>query len=137
VCCTERCEQGAAQPAGAKLSTPTLNHVSITTADVARSKVFHSRLTGLPVQTEAPGLSCEFRLENGFQGLYSQKIEAAQQYGLNHVCRGVDGYDPQALLADLKQASPEAKPAVEFGNQLYLFYLYDPDGEQVQFADVR
>ena len=40
----------------------TLNHVTITTADVARSKAFYQRLAGLPIQDEGKDF-CELRLE--------------------------------------------------------------------------
>src|SRR6185503_14948846 len=63
----------SAQPSSAPLvKARTFNHVSLMTKDLARSKAFYSRLTGLPVRSEAPGNFCEFRLENGFLGLYSQ-----------------------------------------------------------------
>jgi catechol 2,3-dioxygenase-like lactoylglutathione lyase family enzyme len=108
----------------------TLNHVSIYSTDLARSKAFYSRLTGLPVMGEGPGF-CEFRLENGFLGLYRE--EPGQALGINHLCLGMDGYEPKSLLAKLQATMPEAKASVEYGNQLY---VRDPDGAKVQFADV-
>lgn len=107
----------------------TLNHVSIFTDDLARSKTFYSRLTGLPVRGEGADY-CEFQLENGFLGLYR---EPGQAPGINHLCLGMDGYDPNALLATIQAAMPEARPAIEYGDQ---FYVRDPDGARVQFADV-
>ena len=111
--------------------TRTLNHVTLYASSVARSKAFHQRVTGLPIQAEDKD-SCEFRLEGGFLGVYA--AEAGQQPGFNHLCFGIDGYEPQAALGALKAAVPEAKPTLENENQVY---VRDPDGVRVQFADVR
>ena len=133
----------SAQPSSAPLvKARTFNHVSLMTKDLARSKAFYSRLTGLPVRSEAPGNFCEFRLENGFLGLYSQtfmdsiapKGDPAERPGFNHVCFGVESYDMRRLEGELKLAIPEAKPAVKYGSELY---AYDPDGVKLQFADVN
>ena len=100
-------------------------------SNVARSKAFYQRLTGLPIQAEDKDF-CEFRLEGGFLGIYAP--DAGQQPGFNHFCFGVDAYNPQAALTALNVAAPEAKPALENQDQVY---VQDPDGVRVQFADVR
>ena len=111
--------------------TRTLNHVTLYSTNVARSKAFYQRLTGLPIQAEDKDF-CEFRLEGGFLGIYAP--DAGQQPGFNHFCFGIDAYNPQATIAALKTAMPEAKPVLENGDQVY---VQDPDGVRVQFADVR
>jgi len=111
--------------------TRTLNHVTLYASSVARSKAFYQRLTGLPIQAEDKDF-CEFRLEGGFLGIYAP--DAGQQPGFNHFCFGIDAYNPQAALTALKTAMPEAKPALENQDQVY---VQDPDGVRVQFADVR
>lgn len=108
----------------------TLNHISIYTADVARSKAFYERLAGLKVRDEGPDY-CEFRLENGFLGLYSG--QAGQPLGINHLCLGVSGYDAQALVGRIERTMPHAKPVIENSDQVY---VHDPDGAKIQFADV-
>jgi catechol 2,3-dioxygenase-like lactoylglutathione lyase family enzyme len=108
----------------------TLNHVTLYASSVARSKAFYQRLTGLPIQAEDKD-SCEFRLEGGFLGIYAP--DKGQQPGFNHFCFGIDAYEPQATLTVLKASVPEAKPTLEYGNQVY---VQDPDGVRVQFADV-
>ena len=95
--------------------TRTLNHVTLYASSVARSKAFYQRLTGLPVQAEDKDF-CEFRLEGV------------------HLCFGIDAYNPQAALTALNAAVPEAKPALENQDQVF---VQDPDGVRVQFADVR
>jgi catechol 2,3-dioxygenase-like lactoylglutathione lyase family enzyme len=121
---------GAGQ-ASALLHARTLNHVTLYASSVARSKAFYQRLTGLPIQAEDKD-SCEFRLESGFLGIYA--LDAGQQPGFNHLCFGIDAYEPQATLTALKAAMPGAKPTLENENQVY---VQDPDGVRVQFADVR
>ena len=111
--------------------TRTLNHVTLYSSNVARSKAFYQRLTGLPIRAEDKDF-CEFRLEGGFLGLYAP--EAGDQPGFNHFCFGIDAYDPQVALSALKAAVPEAKPTLEAPDQVY---VQDPDGVRVQFADVR
>ena len=111
--------------------TRTLNHVTLYASSVARSKSFYQRVTGLPIQAEDKDF-CEFRLEGGFLGICAP--DAGQQPGFNHMCFGIDAYEPGAALTALKAAVPEAKPTLENENQVY---VQDPDGVRVQFADVR
>jgi catechol 2,3-dioxygenase-like lactoylglutathione lyase family enzyme len=111
--------------------TRSINHVTLYVSDVARSKEFYQSVTGLPVRAE-DATFCELRLENSFLGLYS--IEAGQHPGFDHFCFGIEQYDPQAALATLKAAVPNAQPTLEDGNQVY---IRDPDGVRVQFADVK
>ena len=110
--------------------TRTINHVTIYASDVARSKAFYQRLTGLPIQTEDKE-SCEFRLEHGFLGLYAP--DRGQRFGFNHLCFGIENYDPQTAFDTIKRAIPEAQPTLEYQDQVY---VQDPDGVRVQFADV-
>lgn len=116
---------------GPLFRTRTLNHVTLYASSVARSKAFYQRLTGLPIQAEDNDF-CEFRLEGGFLGIYAP--DAGQQPGFNHFCFGIDAYDPQATFTALKTGMPEAKPALENQDQVY---VQDPDGVRVQLADER
>src|SRR5512143_1836315 len=109
----------------------TLNHVTLYTYNVARSKAFYQRLTGLPIQAEDKDF-CEFRLESGFLGIYEP--DPGQQPGFNHFCFGIEKYDPQTTLNALKEAMPEANATLENKDQVY---VQDPDGVRVQLADVR
>ena len=110
--------------------TRTLNHVTLFASDVARSKAFYQRLTGLPIRAEDKE-SCEFRLENGFLGIY--KPDEGGRPGFNHFCFGIEKYEPQAAVAAIKRAMPEAQPTLEEEGQVY---VRDPDGVRIQFADV-
>jgi catechol 2,3-dioxygenase-like lactoylglutathione lyase family enzyme len=122
---------GEPRQTGPRFHTRTLNHVTLYASSVARSKTFYQRLTGLPIQAEDKD-SCEFRLEGGFLGIYAP--DPGQQPGFNHLCFGIDGYDPLAAFTALKTAMPEANPALENQDQVY---VQDPDGVRVQLADVR
>ena len=121
---------GKPGPTGPLFNTRTLNHVTLYASSVARSKAFYQRLTGLPIQAEDRDF-CEFRLENGFLGIYA--TDAGQRPGFNHFCFGIDGYDPQAASTALKAAMPEAKPVLDQDQ----VYLQDPDSVRVQLADLR
>ena len=109
----------------------TINHVTIRTADVPRSKAFYQSLTGLAVRAEDKD-SCEFRLEHGFLGLYA--LEAGRRAGYNHFCFGVDAFDAPRALAALESAMPASQPSLEPGDQVF---LRDPDGARVQLADMK
>ena len=109
--------------------TRTINHVTLYSADVPRSKAFYQALTGLPVRDEGKDFF-ELRLEGSFLGVYA--AETGTRRGIDHFCFGVDQYEPSAALAALKSAAPSGQPTLENENQVY---VRDPDGVRVQFAD--
>jgi len=110
--------------------TRTINHVTLYSADVSRSKTFYKSLTGLEVRDEGKDF-CEFRLDGGFLGIYA--AESGTPPGFNHFCFGVEHYEANRALSLLKAAVPDARPILEYGDQVY---VHDPDGVRVQFADV-
>jgi catechol 2,3-dioxygenase-like lactoylglutathione lyase family enzyme len=110
--------------------TRTINHVTLYSADVARSKAFYQTLTGLPIRAEDKDF-CEFRLDGGFLGIYA--TEPGHPAGFDHFCFGIEQYDPKTALAALEASVPGGKPTLEPGDQVY---VNDPDGVRVQFADV-
>lgn len=75
------CEMLAASAPEPLFKTRTINHVTIYVSDVARSKAFYQRVTGLPIRDEAKDF-CELRLDAGFLGLYAPK--AAGPRGFDH-----------------------------------------------------
>lgn len=118
-------------PSAPILHARTLNHLSIYTPDVPRSKAFYQRLTGLPVRDEGADF-CELRLEGTFLGIYAP--DARQRAGIDHFCMGIDGYHAERVFDKLKHFIPEAHPTLEYGDQVY---VRDPDGVRVQFADSK
>lgn len=111
--------------------TRTINHVTLYSADVPRSKAFYQALTGLPVRDEGKDFF-ELRLEGSFLGVYS--ADQGLRSGIDHFCFGVEHYEPDAALAAIKSAVPDAQPTLEAGHQVY---VRDPDGVRVQFADLN
>ena len=73
---TAACEVLAGSAPEPLFTTRTINHVTIYVSDVARSKAFYQRLTGLPIRDEAKDF-CEFRLDGGFLGLYAPELQDA------------------------------------------------------------
>ena len=116
--------------AGPTFKTRTINHVTVRSADVPRSKAFYQALTGLPVRDEGKDFY-ELRLDGSFLGVYA--AEAGTRPGIDHFCFGVENYEPKTALAALKSAVPAGQPTLEDGDQVY---VRDPDGVRVQFADV-
>lgn len=120
----------ASSRASSAFQARTLNHVTIFASNVAQSKDFYRRLGGLTIRDEGSDY-CEFRLRDTFLGLYAP--EPNRNVGLDHICFGIERYEPHAALATLKAAMPDSKPTLENGNQVY---LRDPDGVRVQVADM-
>ena len=107
----------------------TLNHVSIEVSDLRRSTEFYDALLQLPVRDRGSDY-CEYRLANGFLGLYR---EAGMTRGLDHVAIGVERYDARATLQAVRQALPNAPAKLAFEDQVY---VTDPDGARIQLCDV-
>jgi catechol 2,3-dioxygenase-like lactoylglutathione lyase family enzyme len=119
---------GAGQVAAAQGRT--LNHVSLGVTDLRRSTEFYDRLLHLPVRDRGNDY-CEYRLENGFLGLYQQ---AEMRRGIDHLAIGVEGYDAGGALEALRRAFPAA--AVQLLNEDQVF-IADPDGAAVQLCAVE
>lgn len=121
----------AAAPPTPLFRTHTINHVTLYASDVARSKDFYQRVTGLPIHDEGKDF-CVFTADRGFLGLYAP--DAGQRPGFDHLCFGIEQYDAKRVQALLADAVPESHPTIESGDQVY---VRDPDGVVVQFADVN
>ena len=123
-------QRGSGAPGEPLVHARTLNHVTILTPEVRRSKDFYQRLTGLAIRDQGKDF-CEFRFEGGFLGIYAP--DAGRRPGFDHFCIGIENYDAKRVLATLQQTIPEAQPTLENADQVY---VRDPDGVRVQFADV-
>jgi catechol 2,3-dioxygenase-like lactoylglutathione lyase family enzyme len=110
----------------------TLNHVTLSVADVARSQAFYAQLLGFAPRTHDPG-HVTFELENGSLVLdsYAKEIIGDHPRGIDHYCVGVDGYEPEKALAELRRQFPRATVSLENRNQVY---IRDPDGARVQLC---
>ena len=107
-----------------------LNHVSLGVTNLHRSTAFYDRLLHLPVRDRGADY-CEYRLENGFLGLYQ---DATMRRGLDHVAFGVDGYDAKGTLEALRRAFPDAPSELRNDDQVY---ITDPDGARIQLCAVE
>lgn len=111
-----------------------MNHVSLSVADVDRSARFYQRVLGMEIISRPAngGLNMGLGPES-FLGLY----ELDNPGSMHHLCIGVDNYDAEALATRLEDHGVEARinrnPAnrTSGGDQLY---FEDPDGITVQLA---
>ena len=123
----------AQTPSGAVAQGRSLNHASLAVTDVERSAQFYSALLGLKEVSRPGNGGINLGLGSGFLGLY----KLANPGHVNHVCIGVDNYDPEQIAARLKQRGVEAtidrNPAnrTTGGDQIYFL---DPDNTRVQLA---
>jgi len=111
-----------------------MNHVSLSVADVNRSADFYNKVLGLEIisRPENGGLNMGLGSES-FLGLY----QLGDPGRMHHLCIGVNNYDADELAAKLEphgiQANVNRNPAnrTSGGDQLY---FTDPDGILVQLA---
>jgi catechol 2,3-dioxygenase-like lactoylglutathione lyase family enzyme len=111
----------------------TLNHASLAVSDVAAAADFYSRVLGLKVVSRPGNGGINLGLGDGFLGVY----KLANPGTVNHICIGVDDYDPERIAARLKEmginATIDRNPAnrTSGGDQLY---FNGPDNCRVQIG---
>jgi catechol 2,3-dioxygenase-like lactoylglutathione lyase family enzyme len=111
----------------------TLNHASLAVSDVAAAAEFYSRALGLKVVSRPGNGGINLGLGDGFLGVY----KLANPGTVNHICIGVDDYDPERIAARLKAigvtATIDRNPAnrTSGGDQVYFI---GPDKCRVQLA---
>jgi catechol 2,3-dioxygenase-like lactoylglutathione lyase family enzyme len=112
----------------------TLNHVTLSVGDIGRSRAFYEQLLGFAPRTQDPD-GATFELENGALVLSSYGTEGGgdHPYGIDHFCVGVDGYEPENALTELRRQFPQATVSLENRNQIY---IRDPDAARVQLCAV-
>lgn len=130
---------GAAAPATAQPAVEqiaqgkTLNHASLAVTDVAAAADFYSKLLGLKVVSRPGNGGINLGLSDGFLGLY----KLANPGTVNHICIGVDDFDPERIAAKLKtlgvNATIDRNPAnrTSGGDQLY---FNGPDNCRIQLG---
>ena len=110
-----------------------LNHASLAVSDVAASADFYSRILGLNVVSRPGNGGINLGLGDGFLGVY----KLANPSYVNHICIGVDDFDPERIAAKLKEmgiaATIDRNPAnrTSGGNQLY---FNGPDNCRIQLG---
>jgi catechol 2,3-dioxygenase-like lactoylglutathione lyase family enzyme len=125
----------SARPAGAAPigTAAQLNHVSIFVPDVKKSVAFYQDLLGMPVLTlQDPGVN--LRAGAGFLGIYPAPAGATAG-SIHHLCLGLERFDADAVLDQLKQRGISA--SIRMRGDTKELYLTDPDGVRVQLQDVK
>ena len=111
----------------------TLNHASLAVTDVERSAKFYSTLLGLKEVSRPGNGGINLGLGTSFLGLY----RLANPGTVNHICLGVDDFDPERIAGKLKEmgvtARVDTNPAnrTSGGDQLY---FRDPDNTNIQLS---
>ena len=111
----------------------TLNHASLAVSDVAAAADFYSKVLGLKVVSRPGNGGINLGLSDGFLGVYRLNNPGT----VNHICIGVDDYDPERIAARLKEmgvtATIDRNPAnrTSGGDQLY---FNGPDNCRIQIG---
>jgi catechol 2,3-dioxygenase-like lactoylglutathione lyase family enzyme len=111
----------------------TLNHASLAVTDVERSAKFYSALLGLKEVSRPGNGGINLGLGTSFLGLYRLNNPGS----VNHICLGVDDYDPDRIAARMKEmgvtATVDRNPnnRTSGGDQLY---FNDPDNTRIQLS---
>jgi catechol 2,3-dioxygenase-like lactoylglutathione lyase family enzyme len=108
-----------------------LNHVTLFVQDVQKSVTFYQSLFGMPVLTpQEPGIN--LKAGGSFLGIYPAQ---GQPVGINHVCFGIERFDPDAVLKKLTDRGLQANMRLR-GDTKELYFTA-PDNVRVQLQDVR
>jgi catechol 2,3-dioxygenase-like lactoylglutathione lyase family enzyme len=113
----------------ATLKSASINHVSVLVTDMARSIDFYGRVFGLTLVNEDKANKIA-RLGAGGRILVSLRVEPPPGV-IDHFAIGVDGFNREAVTADLKGFGLTPAENIEFG-----FHVKDPDGAVVQITGV-
>ena len=120
---------GAAAAPAATLKSASINHVSVLVTDMQRSIDFYGRVFGLTLVNEDKANKIA-RLGAGGKILVSLRIEPPPGV-IDHFAIGVDGFNREAVTADLKGFGLTPADNIQFG-----FHVKDPDGAVVQITGV-
>ena len=100
----------------------TLNHASLAVSDVEKAAAFYGTLLNARVVSRPGNGGINLGLGDGFLGLY----QLANPGTVNHICIGVDNFDPERLAAKCAEMGVTARvdrnPAnrTSGGDQLYI-----------------
>ena len=120
---------GAGLAESATLKGASINHVSVLVTDMARSVDFYGRVFGLTLVNEDKANKIARLGANG-KVLVSLRIEPPPGV-IDHFAIGVDGFNRDAVTADLKGFGLTPADNIQFG-----FHVKDPDGAVVQITGV-
>ena len=112
----------AAEPVSMLAQGRSLNHASLAVTDVQKATDYYSALFNIKVVSRPGNGGLNLGLGDGFLGLY----QLSNPGTINHICIGVDNYDPDALAAKCKQmgltatVNRDPKARTSGGDQLYI-----------------
>ena len=112
----------AAGPVSMLAQGRSLNHASLAVTDVQKATDYYSALFNIKVVSRPGNGGLNLGLGDGFLGLY----QLSNPGTINHICIGVDNYDPDALAAKCKQmglaatVNRDPKARTSGGDQLYI-----------------
>ena len=119
----------SATVSAAPLKSGSINHSSVLVSDMARSMEFYDRVFGLKLLSEDKANKIA-RLGTGGKVLVSLRVEPPAGK-IDHFAIGVDGFNREAVTADLKGFGLTPADNIQFG-----FHVKDPDGAVVQITGV-
>ena len=119
----------AGATSAATLKGASINHVSVLVTDMAHSIDFYGRVFGLTLVNEDKANKIA-RLGTGGKVLVSLRIEPPPGV-IDHFAIGVEGFNRDAVTADLKGFGLTPADNIQFG-----FHVKDPDGAVVQITGV-
>jgi catechol 2,3-dioxygenase-like lactoylglutathione lyase family enzyme len=99
-----------------------LNHASLAVTDVQKAADFYGALFNAKIVSRPGNGGLNLGLGDGFLGVY----KLANPGTVNHICIGVDNYDPDAMAAKCKQmgitatVSRDPNSRTSGGDQLYI-----------------
>ncbi len=125
----------------------TLNHATLTVADVQRSTEFYQGLFGMPVQARQ-GTLPSLRIGDGPQFIFIGGGNANSKPGINHLCVTTDHFDVDQIIGIVAEhgfakddsgvmASGPFKVHVRMRQGTAELSIGDPDGIIVQIQDTR
>jgi catechol 2,3-dioxygenase-like lactoylglutathione lyase family enzyme len=109
-------------PASMLAQGRSLNHASLAVTDVQKAADFYSALFNVKIVSRPGNGGLNLGLSDGFLGLY----KLANPGTINHICIGVDDYDPDRLAARCKQmgitatVNRDPNARTSGGDQLYI-----------------
>jgi len=112
----------AAPPVSMLAQGRSLNHASLAVTDVQKAADFYAALFNIKIVSRPGNGGLNLGLSDGFLGVY----KLANPGTINHICIGVDNYDPDALAAKCKQmgitatVNRDPNSGTSGGDQLYI-----------------
>ena len=122
---------GTAQPAAAPIPVTTMNHVTLTVADVQRSVEFYQRVLGLPLVTtqgtERDWNAAAVPVLGVGQGPQFIAFSQGDRPHINHYCLGMESFDAAEVVERLAEHGIEARVRMRADS--------DPPAEELMFSD--